>query len=117
MRSNKNLVLSGILEYPEVLSPDRDDDYIINNTNLSEILRKIYFCDNNHIYIRIYSEGKNKFEEDGNLYLRIIEKPRRIGKLCLTDYFVLGENLESKLFELVGQDVEVTIYGEALFAA
>jgi hypothetical protein len=114
----RNLVLSGILKYTEDLYPDKDADYVVDKCNLSGMLRKIYFCDkfeHNHLYIKIYSNGKLKFEEDGNLYLKVVKKPVRIGKLCLKDYFVSGEDLEAKLFELVGEDVDIRINGEALF--
>lgn len=76
--------------------------------NISHILKNIYFADNNYIKIKIMNGCKVLFNEEGNLYLKVIIKPK------LASYHVNGNDLETVLFDLVGQDLEILLFAEAL---
>ncbi|HQD92775.1 MAG TPA: hypothetical protein PK924_05850 [Bacilli bacterium] len=77
--------------------------------NISDALKLVYFNQfDNRINIKIVHNGRIAFNEDGDLYLKVIAKPK------LTSFFVLGEDLETKLFNLAGENIEIEIYARAL---
>lgn len=77
--------------------------------NISDALKLVYFNQfDNRINIKIVHNGRIAFEENGDLYLKVIVKPK------LTSFHVLGEDLETKLFNLAGEYIEVEIYSDAL---
>lgn len=88
--------------------------YEVHNTygtifNLSLLLDKIYMSDNNHLRIKIMQGCKTLFEEDGLLLKRKI-------KNNFYSMHLSGLDLETELFNLVDESLEITIYTEALGA-
>lgn len=106
-----NLELNGILTQNEnkefiLFSPDQS----IQLTNLTNILNKIYYLEtNNYIDIQIINtnNGKTIFSEKGNLYFT---------KLAPRQYVlsVDGSDLETILFDNIGNDLEIELFSEAL---
>lgn len=83
-------------------------EYELGKTNISEILNIIYrHPTNNHIQIKMTNKTKTLFNEDGVLYY----KPILPGLYSL---HVSGEDIETVLFDNVGEELEITISAEAL---
>lgn len=77
--------------------------------NISDALKLVYFNQfDNSINIKIIHNSKVMFNEDGELYLQVIRKPK------LTSFFVQEEDLETTLFNLTGENIEIEIYARAL---
>ncbi len=101
------LNLSGKLIY------NHNADYELHSTggmiyNISSLLRKVYYAEDNYIDIKIMNNCNLIFNENGNLYMKVIKRPK------LSSYFILGEDLGSTLFNAVGLDLEITILAGAL---
>ena len=98
-------VFNGILDYNE------NADYVLESTqgsfNISSILNKVYYADTNSISVKIMDGCKTLFNEEGNIYL----KKDQFG---IYSYHIDGENLEQKLFNNTGKELEITILAEAL---
>lgn len=100
-------VFNGILDYNE------NADYVLESTqgrgsvNISGMLNKVYYADTNSISIKIMDGCKTLFNEEGNIYL----KNNQFG---IYSYHIDGEDLEHKLFNNTGKELEITISAEAL---
>lgn len=76
--------------------------------NLSKALRTVYYHqENNHINIEIMNGNKVLFNEDGVLY-------KMRDQHQLYSYFISSTNLEEVLFFNTNENIEVTLFAEAL---
>ena len=111
--TNKNKYIDKYKTYTGKLIYTDDAEYELHSpegtTNLSKLLNKVYYHSiSNHINIKIMDKTKTLFNEDGNLYLKVVAKP------SFTSFFVNGVDLGEELFNAVDKDLEVTLYAEAL---
>lgn len=99
----KHIVACGKLDYSDYAQFE-----IINYTsatNISKILDKVYYSNNNKINIRIMSGSKTLFNEDGNLLMKK-------DKHGIYSYHVNGECLELVLFNNVNQFIDIEIVAD-----
>jgi len=111
--TNKNKYIDKYKTYTGKLIYTDDAEYELHSpegtTNLSKMLNKVYYNSiSNHINIKIMDKTKTLFNEDGNLYLKVVAKPD------FTSLFVNGVDLGEALFNAVDKDLEITICAEAL---
>jgi len=88
---------SGILEYND------NGQYVVSNRNLSHILDRIYYSNNNIINIKIYEGIKTLFAEDGYL------TRRKSDVADIYSYHVSSFGLEDLLFDTVGKYITVKV--------
>jgi hypothetical protein len=89
------------------LTYDDNGDYILGSVNISKILDKIYYADNNTINIKIMDCTKTLFNEFGTL----LRKKNEDG---FYSYHVLGNDLDLVLFNNTDKDLEITLNAPAL---
>jgi hypothetical protein len=91
-----NIELEGTLTLP-----DEGYDFYVGDTNISEILNKIYTTEPYAAYISIYANAKKLFEEEGVLDIRENEK--------IYGYHLDDVNLDEVLFNNTGNRVNIII--------
>lgn len=76
--------------------------------NISDVLRLVYFNQfDNRVNIKIVHGGRIAFMEDSLLYYKKDEDG-------LFSFHISSENLEKKLFNVFGENIEIEIYAKAL---
>jgi len=110
-KSNKNnlgtLKINKIITYSGKLIYDDADDYIllspIQSVNISVILRKALCWHHNDTNIRVLKGCKIYFHEEGHLVKKLDDK------FGISSYHINGLDLESVLFNLVDDDIDIEI--------
>ena len=104
--SGFNYNFSGRLAYNEYAQYElhnKDKDMV----NLSHILARIYYSNEQYILtIKIYCRGKLMFSAEGYM-------TNEMNSCGFESYHVEGLDIDGKLFELVGEDIDVVLHGEA----
>jgi hypothetical protein len=80
---------------------DEGYDFFVGDTNISEILNKIYTTEPYAAYISIYANAKKLFEEEGVLDIRKSEG--------VYGYHLDSMDLEKVLFDNTGNRVSIII--------
>ena len=85
-----------------VLKMNDSGEYIIDKTNLTKVLKKIYYSERHFLSITIESETRTLFKSKGELYFDKDD----YGIWC---WYVNGECLESVLFNHTEEVVDIII--------
>ena len=89
----------GMLEYTD------DGRYVLDGLDISAILKEVYYSDkSNAISFRINKGCRTLFNEEGTLLIRMSEEAN-----CIYGYHINGEDLETKLFNTVGNVIGVEL--------
>jgi len=84
------------------LKMNDNGEYIIDKTNLTKVLKKIYYSERHFLSITIESEPRTLFKSKGELYFDKDD----YGIWC---WYVNGECLESVLFNHTEEVVDIII--------
>ena len=113
--TTKTKTLYGKLVYNDKLSRKEDAEYELHTPgifhNISNLLKQVYYADNNRINIKIFNSTpdglKLIYNEDGNLLLKK-------NAYCIYGYHINGEDLDTALFNNVDNFIEVIVLAEGI---
>jgi hypothetical protein len=84
------------------LKMNDNGEYIIDKTNLTKVLKKIYYSERPFLSIKVESEARTLFKSKGELYF----DKDNYGIWC---WYVNGECLETVLFNHTEEVVDIII--------